>query len=603
MRTRIFLFLLILPAGFLAAQGPDWQTFFEISGGTETPRYAETMAYCRRLAEASPMIHLASFGKSAQGRELPLLIVDRDGFTDPASIHAAGRTLLLIQACIHAGECEGKDAGMMLIRDLAITGTDRRKSSFPPVPAGLLDRVSVVFIPVFNVDGHERFGPFNRINQNGPVEMGWRSTAVNLNLNRDFLKADAPEMKAWLQMFNAWMPDFFIDTHTTDGADYRYVLTYLVEVYGGMDEGLTAWSKETFIPGMEEHMKRAGFPVFPYVGFRNWHDPRSGLITEVAPPMLSQGYTALRNRPGLLIETHMLKPYKQRVEATYECILAAIGILARESKTLNGKVAEADRYVSDEGFLRTPFPLRFETRKDDSTLVEFLGVKYTSEKSDLSGGEWFNYSKDPETMTLPYFSSTHPSLTVSLPYAYIVPAEWTEVIDRLKLHGLRMVPLSRETAVEVSSCRLKNPSWQQNPYEGRHTLNRIEYDEFTETRTFAAGSMLVEVMQPAGRIIPHLLEPKGNGSLLSWGFFDAIFEQKEYGESYVMEKLAREMLARDPALRKEFGEKMAADSLFAKNPRLILNWFYNRSAWADPRKGVYPVGRIFDKEQAVRLRQ
>jgi hypothetical protein len=600
MMKRRYLFisgLMVMTGSF--SQNTDWQTIYEKSGMLETPRYQQTIDYCKQLAGGSKMITYATFGTSPQGRDLPLLILDRDGLNDPVAIHAAGRTILLVQACIHAGECEGKDAGLMLFRDLAIkeagNGIRDQRSKIRVPASNLLENVSILFIPIFNVDGHERFGSHNRINQNGPREMGWRTTALNLNLNRDFLKADAPEMRAWLQLFNKWMPDFFIDSHTTDGADYQYVLTYQIEIQGEMDEGLTAWAKNAFIGPLQDNLKTCGYPVFPYVEFRNWHDPRSGLVSRVAPPMLSQGYCALRNRPGLLIETHMLKPYKQRVEATYECILTTLEILNRESKTLNALVHKADEYVSSEKFLTTPFPLQFETVMNDSTMVDFLGVEYTAVKSEISGGNWFKYSKEPATFRIPCFSSTRPIAMAKLPYAYIVPAEWKTVIDRLKIHGIKLTELSRDEVVKVSTCRFKNPKWQVNSYEGRHPLTNIEYEEIEETRMFPAGSVIVEPTQPAGRIIPEILEPRGDGSYVYWGFFDAAFEQKEYGESYVLEKMAAEMLAKDPALKREFEQKKAADSVFAENPQLILNWFYNKSPYSDERKGIYPVGKIYDR--------
>ncbi|MDP1622909.1 MAG: M14 family metallopeptidase [Bacteroidales bacterium] len=588
-------------------QNVDWQTDYEKSGRLETPGYLATIDYCRKLAGESEIVAYTTFGKSPQGRDLPLLILDKQGLTDPVAIHASGRIILLVQACIHAGESEGKDAGLMLFRDLAIpdylSATQPPDSPVTRLSGNLFENVSIIFIPIFNVDGHERFGPFNRINQNGPKEMGWRSTATNLNLNRDYLKADSPEMQAWLRMFNHWMPDFFIDIHTTDGADYQYVLTYLMEIYGDMDDGLSNWSKNIFIPGMESQMTGNGYPVFPYVGFRNWHDPRSGLITEVAPPMLSQGYTALRNRPGLLIETHMLKPYHQRVASAYECLIISLGILNKESKTLTTLIRSADQYLSNASFINTPFPLRFETRKDDSTMVDFLGMEYHAEKSDLSGGDWFKYSNTPVTMRIPYFSSNQVITTAKLPLAYIIPAEWAVMIERLKIHGVKLTELKRNEIVRVTTCRFKDPKWRQNPYEGRHSMTNIEYDEFEESRVFPAGSALVEVMQQSGRIIPHMLEPKGNGSFLSWGFFDAIFEQKEYGESYVIEKMAREMLANDPALKLEFDRKMSSDAIFANNPALILNWFYNKSPFGDNRKDVYPVGKIYDLKVLESLKQ
>ena len=364
--SSIFVFLSIT----LIAQNAKWATYFELSGKKETPRYQETMDYCKRLELNSKWIHMISFGKSAMGRDLQLMVIDNQGLSDPKVLHASGKLVLLIQACIHPGESEGKDAGLMLIRYLVIC------KKFP----GLLDHVSILFIPIFNVDGHERFGQYNRINQNGPLEMGWRVTANNLNLNRDYLKADAPEMQAWLKMFNSWMPDFFIDTHTTDGADYQYVMTYQMELYGDMDPGLTDWSKDIFLKDWSAQLEKAGFPVFPYIEFRKWHDPESGIEISVGPPMLSQVYTSLRNRPGLLLETHMLKPYGQRVSATYEALKISVGILGQESVILKKLIRQADKSVAGQEFRKIDFPLRFETL-NDSTVVNFLGIEYQKVKS------------------------------------------------------------------------------------------------------------------------------------------------------------------------------------------------------------------------------
>jgi len=603
MKRKVLLFILTTTFCYGYTQ-QEWQTWYERSGGTETPRYEQTVEFCKKLAMISPMVHYSGFGKSARGLDLPMLIVDKDGLTDPKSIRQKGRVIVLLQACIHPGECEGKDAGLMLVRDMV---TDRHNKPLHNTATfghtgqtadlkGLLDGVSLVFIPIFNVDGHERFGPYNRINQNGPKEMGWRVNANNLNLNRDYLKAETPEIQAWLKLFNQWMPEFFIDSHTTDGADYQYVLTYLIEIYGDMDEGLTTWSKDHFIPEMKDHLMGSGFPAFPYVNFRKWHDPKSGLITSVAPPMLSQGYTALRNRPGLLIETHMLKPYDKRVEATYECVKTTMEILEKEGKQLQKLEQQADRYLTSGDFLKQPFPLQFETSMKDSTNVEFLGVEYTSVKSDVSGGDWIRYSNIPETFKIPYFESARPVVMANLPLAYIIPPEWEELISRLELHGAKVHRTSRDTVIRIQTYKFKNPKWQQNSYEGHHPLTNIEYDEISESRLIPGGSAVVPLNQQCGRIIPHFLEPKGNGSMLWWGYFDAVFEQKEYAENYVLETLAAKMLEEDPALRKEFEARKASDTLFARSPQQILNWFYNKSPYIDNRKGIYPVAKVYDRK-------
>ncbi|MCX6287048.1 MAG: M14 family metallopeptidase [Bacteroidetes bacterium] len=601
---RTILSIILIASGLYGFTEQDWQTWYEHSGGTETPRYEQTIAFCKKLAKASTMVHYTRFGKSAQGRDLPLLIIDKDGLTDPDAIRKKGRVILLLQACIHPGESEGKDAGLMLIRDMVIGSEGRpvhKTSEFGHTVStsglkSLLNGVSLVFIPIFNVDGHERFGPYNRINQNGPREMGWRVNANNLNLNRDYLKAETPEMKAWLKLFNHWMPELFIDSHTTDGADYQYVLTYLVEIFGDMDEGLTNWATDSFIPEMKDHLMRSGFPAFPYVNFRRWHDPKSGLITNVAPPMLSQGYTALRNRPGLLIETHMLKPYDKRVEGTYECIKTCLEILQKEGKHLRMLEQEADRFLISGDFIKQSFPLQFETSMKDSVIMDFLGFEYKVMKSEISGGEWIKYSNTPATFKIPYFSTARPVISVSLPLAYIIPVEWEEIISRLELHGTAIRRIPRDTVISIQTYKFKNPKWQQSSYEGHHSMSNIEYDEITETRLIPRGSAIVAVNQQCGRIIPHFLEPKGNGSMVYWGYFDAVFEQKEYAENYVLERMAEKMLGENPGLSKEFEARKTSDTTFAKSPQLILNWFYNKSPYIDSRKGIYPVVKVNDRK-------
>lgn len=590
---RLFWVILILFSFSGYSQDKNLSTYYERSGKKETPRYKETVRFCEQLQAASPMIHFVSFGKSGQGRDLPLVIMDKQGYSDPAAIRNAGRIVLLVEACIHPGESEGKDAGFLLLRDL-IEGKISRS---------FLDKVSVLFIPIFNVDGHERFGPYNRINQNGPKEMGWRVNATNQNLNRDFLKADTPEMQAWLTLFNKWLPEFFIDVHTTDGADYQYVLTYHMETSSNIDPGVAGWSALNFLPKWISSLSQKGIISFPYIEFRNWNNPKSGLEKVVSPPMFSQGYTSLRNRPGLLLETHMLKDYEKRVSASYEALLASLKILWEESEKISSLIKKADKDCSDESFARQPFPLAFQTLSNDSTMVDFLGFEYDEVKSPLTGETWFRYTDKKMTYHLPYFEKNRPVSAVMLPAAYIIPAEWSTVIDRMKFHGIKMYRLQKDTTLEVTTYKLSGPKWQANPYEGHHVLYDFSSKDITIKKTFPAGSMIIDPLQPCGRIIPHMLEPKGFGSFLFWGFFDAIFEQKEYGEHYVLEPLAEKYLKENPQIKQEFEEKMKSDSVFAKNPDLILNWFYSKSPYWDNSKDVYPVCRIVDHNQLEGLKK
>ena len=333
----------------LKAQSDYLKTFYELSDYKETPRYDETVEYSQKLAKLNHMITYTSFGISPQGRDLPLMIIDKNGFTKVEDVRKAGRAIVLIQAGIHAGEIDGKDAGFMLIRDM-ITGK---------IPDVILENVTILFVPIFNVDGHEMFNAYNRINQNGPKEMGWRTTAQRLNLNRDYLKADAPEMKSMIQLYQNWMPDFYIDCHVTDGADYIYPLTYGLQMYGNLCASQTEWLKNNYLSYVEKEMKTSGYPIAPYMDFVEWHNPKSGIKAYIESPRYSGGYSAVNNRPALLIEAHSLKDYKTRVTATYQMLLNSLELISDEKNKLLQINAEADKQASSLYVNKNPYPLTF----------------------------------------------------------------------------------------------------------------------------------------------------------------------------------------------------------------------------------------------------
>lgn len=568
----------------------DFDLPFEISEGTKTATYAETMAFCAAAAN-SPEIHFTDYGRSSQGYLLPLLIIDKDGLQSPEQIRDAGRVILFVEANIHPGEPDGNDAMMLLLRDVVFGGKQH-----------LLNEVSILFAPVVNPDGLMRFNAYNRINQNGPEEMGWRTNAQYLNLNRDFVKADAPEIQAWLTLYNHWLPEFFIDCHTTDGADYQYVITYMLETFGNMDKSLTNWQTDSYLPDVKQAMLDSGFPIFPYVSFRSWHDPRSGLISRPGRPMLSQGYTALQNRPGLLIETHMLKPYKTRVLATAKMIELTLVKLNAEGDNLQQMIANADKVAASPEFRKSPLTVAYENTQQHDT-VDFHGVEYDVVKSDLTGGNWFQYHTDqPVVFRLPYFRYAEPSQTVSLPIAYVIPPQWNVVINRLKLHGVQMFALAETINIPTETYWFSDVEWRRQPNEGHMSISKLETHLMHDTTEFPAGSVVVETNQRMARLLAYMLEPGSDDSFLRWGFFNAVFEQKEYAETYVMETLARQMMDENPQVRTEFEQFMKENPTAKQNSWRQLNWFYERTPWWDHQKNVYPVKRVSNASVLKKLR-
>lgn len=572
---RAFLFMTSLNAA-------DWQTVAERTHYQQTARYAEVIDYCRRLEQSSPWVRFRSIGRSPEGREIPLLIISRDGDFSGQAAAAKGEEVALVIACIHPGECEGKDAGLALARDLVV---ERKMPS-------LLEHLTILLLPIFGVDGHERFGPFNRVNQNGPAEMGWRTTAQNYNLNRDFLKADSPEMRAWLKMFNEWLPDLIIDTHTTDGADYQYDLTYGLEMAANLHPALVRWQQEAFERQIFPALAKKGHKLAPYLVLRDPNDPAKGFEGGVAQPRFSTGYGAIQNRPALLVETHMLKSYQNRVTATYDLLVETFAYLNRHPGQLRARIREAD---AETRRLSRIYPLTF-TNTGVGKPFAYEGFAWDRQLSEVSGGIWTQYQpQKPVTMSVPFYGEFAVDRKVRTPEAYLIPMALNEVADRLRWHGVILETLEHPLETTVETYEFSEVAWEGAPFENHIRLKNFKAAPVKKLWKFPAGSFRVAMDQRAANVAVHLLEPWAPDSLLQWGCLNFIFETKEYGEEYILERLAREMMKKDPALEAEFRQKIAEDPRFASSSRARLDFFYTRSPYADPGLNVYPIGRVISR--------
>jgi murein tripeptide amidase MpaA len=583
----------------VSSAAPDvrWRTPAEASDYRSTPDYAATMEYLERLAAAFPRrLRLESFGTTGEGRDLRIAIASSDGVFDPDAVRRSGRVVLLVQNAIHAGEMDGKDSCLALLRDLLTE----------PGGLELLRRVVLVVIPIYNADGHERRSAFNRINQNGPEEMGWRANATNLNLNRDYVKADAPETRAFLRLFRRWRPDFFVDVHVTDGADFQYDVTFILDATPDVVPTTARWIESVATPALEQRVNATGHLAFPAAVFlKDDTDPGQGLVFNENPPRFSTGRVILEGRPALLVELHMLKPYRERVTGAHALLRALLELLNREADTLIGLNQNADaaavRLGTDAG-RREPFVLAL-VGSGDTHPVRFLGKRFTREASEVSGTTWVRYHEDPWIAMVPV-EGAKVALTVDPPAGYIVPPQWTRVIEVLDVHGVIVRRTAAPWTGTVERYRGSGLVWQNSPFEGHHPTFRGarpglppvrtgRFERATETATFPARSAVVALDQLRSRVAIHWLEPDAPDSAVRWGFFDPVFEQKEYGDGYVLERLARQMLASDATLRVEFDRRLAADPVFASDPAARLEFFYDRSPWGlANRVGEYPVGRL-----------
>jgi len=551
-----------------------WQTTYERSGYVQTGSYAEAVEYCRKLASASPYAHVVKWGVSPEGRPMIALVMSKEKAFTPEAARKSPKPLVVINNGIHSGEIEGKDAGLILAHDILVTQTRAR----------LLDHVNLLFIPIFSVDAHERFSPYNRINQNGPAEMGWRATSLNLNLNRDWMKADAEEMKAMLRLLHTWKPDFFFDNHTTDGADWQYASQLAVPVAQNQGAAQVAWSQQ-MLAAVLPRVDADGFLTAPYFDGVNYERLERGLSVSDFPPRYSTGYLATLNRPSMLVETHMLKPYKMRVETTYSLNMRVIEYVGTTADRLKAANREAD---AAETRMQSGDRVVLNVRTTNATRpFTFRGLEYTPFKSEVSGAITPAWSRKPHDTPTTIQDQFAPALTLPAPAAYAVPPQWKEVIALLELHGLHSFRLKQPLSAPFDTYRFDTVTWPAAPFESRFQP-RFKTVQVKEERTLPVGTVVVPTNQVGAKLLMQLLEPEAPDSLVRWGLFNTVFEPKEYFEDYAMEPIARKMLAENPALKAEFAERLK-DPAFAASPRARLEFLNVRSPYADSHLNKYPI--------------
>lgn len=548
--------------------------------GNATPTWEEAIGRYKELGRSHSGARLLEIGADDDGSPLHLFVIaDGSGFT-PDSIRTEGKSILWITNGIHPGEPDGIDASLLLAR--ALLESDQYM--------GLLVNTLVCIVPVYNVSGAKQRSATSRANQNGPAEYGFRGNARNLDLNRDFMKMDARNTWSMVEALHRWDPDVYFETHVSNGADHQYVMELLTTQKDKLNGGLSDFMTRTLIPELHAWMERKGVLMCPYFETRG-DIPEDGLYGFNDGPRYSSGYNALFDRIGILAESHMLKPYDDRVNATFQLMLATLAVMNERGAELVKRRHEARRYTAS----MTELGMNWRLDTTAWTTLPWKGFAAERVKSEVTGLERIRYDhQPPNDAHVPWNDSYTAGLLKRKPKAYIVPAAWREVIVRLKANGVRMRELVRDTVLVVEQDSIGEMITSRSPYEG-HFLHSAVRTSNKLTRTVVAkGSYFIPMGQASDRYVMEALEPEGEDSFFAWGFFDSVLQQKEWFSDYVFEDIAAQLLRTDPALKAALEAKRAADPVFAADAWAQLAFVYRRSPYFEPSYRKYPVLRVVD---------
>lgn len=577
-RFSILLLVLLFAGGIFAQDTPH-----ETKGENYSATYQEAIDFYKALEKSSPMVKVEEFKDATDaGKPLHLVIITNNSTFHPVPLRQADRRFVMILNGIHPGEPCGVDASMSLARDLATN----------PAYKTMLEHLVILIVPVYNVGGAINRNSDSRANQNGPENYGFRGNARNLDLNRDFIKADSRNARTFNKMFTTWRPDVFIDTHTSNGADYQYTMTYIPTQKDKFVPNLAEYMNNVLNPELEKKMAES-YEMCPYVQSIRWtYPPDSGLVGFLETPRYSTGYAALFNTIGYTTEAHMLKPFGDRVNGTYNFLVETLKIVNRDRKIIGRMRREADDNVKKQ----EEFTIQWKLDMSQSDNLIFKGYKANVAPSTVTGFPRLTYDREtPFRKEVPWYNTYKTEVKVKKPIAYIIPQAWGEVIERLELNGVVMKRFKEDVALDVKVSYLEEFKPAPRPYEGHYPISAIKLRQENQKIQYHTGDYVVFCNQVANRYIIETLEPEAHDSYLHWNFFDPILQRKEYFSTYIFEQTARQMLDTDPQLKTEFQSKIDSDSTFAANDWLQMDYLYQRSKHFEKSYLRYPVTRLESK--------
>ena len=553
----------------------DFTTQFEKSAGKETPEYKDVISYYEDLANEYSEISMFSFGQTDAGEPLHLVVYNEGSIYNIEEITNSKKTSVLINNGIHPGESDGIDASMMLLRDIVQNDSLKKKYK----------NTLIAVIPVYNIGGALNRNSHTRANQNGPVEYGFRGNARNFDLNRDFIKQDTKNAAAFAEIFHSVNPDIFIDNHVSNGADYQYAITHLFTQHNKLGGNLGAFLENEMRPQMEAFLQEKNIIITPYVNV--WgNTPEAGFSQFFDSPRYSTGYTTLFNTLGLMVETHMLKPYKIRVEQTYELLFSALDFGEKNSEKIKDLRAKA----VEEVLSKKTYPISYKVDQENPTTLQFQGYEATMIESKVTNGKRLFYDTNkPFTKETKYYNNFIADKEITIPKAYILPQGWHEVIERLDINNIEYTQFKKDTTISVEVNHVIDYKTRNSAYEGHYLHYNTIVKKSTKEIYFRKGDLYIPTNQNGVRYLLETLEAEATDSFFNWNFFDTMLQKKEGYSAYVFEDIAEKIVAENADIKNAFDEKMKNDETFAKNPRMQLDFVYKNSPHYEPAHLVLPV--------------
>ena len=556
----------------------DFTTQFEKKAGIETPEYKDIISYYERLAAEYSEISLFSFGQTDAGKPLHLVVYSAEGIYNVDEITKSTKNRVLINNGIHPGESDGIDASMLLLRDIAQNDSLKQKYK----------NSLIAVIPVYNVGGALNRNSHTRANQNGPVSYGFRGNGRNFDLNRDFIKQDTKNAAAFAEIFHTVNPDVFIDNHVSNGADYQYALTHLFTQHDKLGGNLGIFLENEMRPEIEKSLQEKEILITPYVNV--WGDtPEAGFSQFFDSPRYSTGYTTLFHTLGLMVETHMLKPYKIRVTQTYELMLSTLDFIEEKS----GKIKSLRANAASEILQRKTYPITYKVDQKNPTVLNFKGYEVTTINSKVTNGKRLFYdSTKPYTKEINYYNNFLKEKEITIPKAYVLEQGWHTIIDRLKNNNIQFSTFNKDTTITVQVNHILDYMTRSAAYEGHYLHYNTTVSESTKKITFRTGDLYIPTNQNGVRYLLETLEASATDSFFNWNFFDTILQQKEGYSAYVFEDIAADILAKNPVIKKQLEDKLKNEEAFAKNPRAQLEFVYKNSLHYEKAHLRLPVFKI-----------